>query len=138
MQPQGSAFPGVTPDAMSFLENLDERSARFSQEPEDEFPAAFKERRRVVRRRPNMVQGRSLEKLGHAVEYLVDSRMFLVEPATAKAEREAVRILMRLSRMVFSECEEVVTLWDRVVELLERPAKRSRAIPREASGLPQL
>ncbi len=91
MQPQGSAFPGVTPDAMSFLENLDERSARFSQEPEDEFPAAFKERRRVVRRRPNMVQGRSLEKLGHAVEYLVDSRMFLVEPATAKAEREAVR-----------------------------------------------
>jgi hypothetical protein len=84
------------------------------------------------------VQGRSLELLGHAVEYLVDSRMFMIEPSTAKSEREAVQILMRLSRMVFSECEEVVTVWDRMVGLLERPAERRRGTARQANPMRQL
>lgn len=70
--------------------------------------------RQVIRRRPTPFQGRALEKLGHAMEYLVDSRMALIgEPAT-KADAEAVDILMRLSRCVFSECEEIVPIGRRL------------------------
>ncbi len=70
--------------------------------------------KQVIRRRPSPFQGRALEKLGHAVEYLVDSRMALIgEPAT-KADTEAVDILMRLSRCVFSECEEIVPVGRRL------------------------
>jgi hypothetical protein len=119
-----SAFPAIAPDKLDSLEDLEEEITRISPEPEDEFPEEFKERRRLVRRRANRVQGRSLEMLGHAVEYLVDSRMFEVEPATAKAERDAVQILMRMSRMVFSECDEVVSIWEKALDLWERPAKR--------------
>jgi hypothetical protein len=53
-------------------------------------------------------QGRALEILGHAVEYLVDSRMFLVDQPTTRADAEATQILTLLSREVFFECAEVV------------------------------
>lgn len=67
----------------------------------------------VVRRRCNEYQGRALEKLGHAVEYLVDSRMAMIgEPAT-KCDADALDILMRLSRCVFSECTEIVPVGQR-------------------------
>lgn len=62
-----------------------------------------------VRRRANREQGHALEILGHAVEYLVDSRMFLIEEPATMADSEAVQILMRLSREVFSECNIVIT-----------------------------
>ncbi len=63
-----------------------------------------------VPRRGTLQQGKALEILGHALDYLVDSRMFLVdEPATA-ADREAVQILAGLSRAVFAECAEVRSL----------------------------
>jgi hypothetical protein len=58
---------------------------------------------RIVRRRPDMHQGRALEVLGHAIEYLVDSRMFLVK----------VQILSRCSREVFATCAEVVPVHHR-------------------------
>lgn len=61
-----------------------------------------------VRRRPDPYQGRALEKLGHAIEYLVDSRMSARDSQTTRADAEAVDILMGLSRCVFSECEEIV------------------------------
>jgi hypothetical protein len=67
-----------------------------------------------VRRRASPVQGRALETLGHAVEYLVDSRMFQVEETNARDEQEAVQILMRLSRSVFAECPEVVSMRQRL------------------------
>lgn len=56
----------------------------------------------------------ALEKLGHAIEYLLDSRLVMIhdfhnEP-TARADTEATRILMRLSRAVFAECAEIVPL----------------------------
>lgn len=76
------------------------------------------------RRRGSAQQGRALETLGHAVEYLVDSRMFLVERSSAKAEQEAVQILMRMSRSVFSECPEVVTLWMRMGQFCRKSLKR--------------
>ncbi len=64
--------------------------------------------KRIIRRRPTQTQGQALEKLGRAIEYLMDSRMaFVLEPAT-KADADALQILMRLNRWVFSECEEIV------------------------------
>lgn len=71
-------------------------------------------RKQVIRRRPNPHQGRALEKLGHAVEYLVDSRMALIDELSTRADAEAVDILMRLSRWVFSECEEIVPMGRRL------------------------
>jgi hypothetical protein len=63
-----------------------------------------------VRRRSSVQQGRALEILGHAVEYLVDSRMFLIDQPTTRADAEATQILMLLSREVFFECAAVVPL----------------------------
>ncbi len=65
----------------------------------------------AVRRRPSPSQGRGLEVLGHAIEYLVDSRMRRGVAATA-AELEAERRLMDLSRAVFAECPEVAPVRD--------------------------
>lgn len=67
-----------------------------------------------VRRRANRQQGRALEILGHAVEYLVDSRMFDSEEPTTPADAEALQILMLLSRQVFAECAEVIPLAHRL------------------------
>ena len=54
-----------------------------------------------------MIQGQSLEMLGHAIEYLVDSRMHRDCGLSSLADSEAQQILMRLSREVFAECAEV-------------------------------
>jgi len=61
-----------------------------------------------LRRRPTMQQGRTLETLGHAIEYLVDSHVYLNPVATSKDDVDASQILMRLSREVFAECREIV------------------------------
>lgn len=70
--------------------------------------------KRMIRRRPSQTQGQALEKLGRAVEYLVDSRMVLIHEPSTKADAEALDILMRLSRCVFSECEEIVPVGRRL------------------------
>jgi hypothetical protein len=59
------------------------------------------------RRRATQLQGRGLEILGHAVEYLVDSRMFLIDEPSTPADAEAVQLLMLLSRQLFAECAHV-------------------------------
>lgn len=71
-------------------------------------------RKRVIRKRPNPMQGKALEKLGHAIEYLVDSRMALIHEPSTRADAEALDILMRLSRCVFAECEELVSVGQRL------------------------
>ena len=55
-----------------------------------------------VRRRPGPVQGYALSTLGHAIEYLIDSR--IREGGTTDAENEAIRLMMACSRAVFDEC----------------------------------
>ena len=65
-------------------------------------------------------QGQALELLGHAVEYLIDSRMFLTQVPYTIAEEEAVQILMALNRKVFESCPEVVTMRRRVTNGLMR------------------
>jgi hypothetical protein len=81
----------------------------------------------VVRRRGSVAQGRALEMLGHSVEYLVDSRLFQAGDHNQRAEQEAVQILMRLSRAVFAECPEVVSLRKRLGRwIAERIARDSQ------------
>jgi hypothetical protein len=69
---------------------------------------------RVIRRRPSQTQGQALEKLGRAIEYLTDSRLALMDEPSTKADAEALEILMRLNRCVFSECEEIVSVRQRM------------------------
>ncbi len=71
--------------------------------------------RPLVRRRPTMQQGRALEALGHAIEYLVDSRMFLVDRPYTLAEPDAIQILSRSSREVFATCAEAVPMAQRLM-----------------------
>lgn len=59
-------------------------------------------RTQPVRRQPTPAQGRGLSTLGHAIEYLIDSR--IVEGGTDRNDNEAVRILMGCSRTLFEEC----------------------------------
>jgi hypothetical protein len=66
--------------------------------------------RELIRRRATEQQGRALERLGHAIDYMVDSQLYLNPDATPKDEAEAIQILMRLNREVFAECAEVVSL----------------------------
>ena len=83
--------------------------------------------RETVVRRGSREQGRALEALGHAVEYLVDSRLFTLDEAGLQSDSEAIQIMMRLSRAVFAECPEVISLRKRVrmwlVERLASPAE---------------
>jgi hypothetical protein len=86
-------------------------------------------RKRVIRRRPNQQQGRALEKLGHAVEYLVDSRMALIYEPSTRADAEALDILMRLSRCVFSECEEIIPVGRRLKAWMTGSCRREVCYP---------
>ena len=76
--------------------------------------AASAERARLVRRRPTREQGQGLEVLGHALEYLVDTRMFVYREPNTKADAEAIHILSRCSRELFATCAEVVPMRRRV------------------------
>jgi hypothetical protein len=60
-----------------------------------------------VLRMGNMQQGKALETLGHALEYLHDSRMFLINEPASGSDAQAVQILAGLSRAVFAECAVV-------------------------------
>lgn len=68
----------------------------------------------VIRRRPTMQQGRALETLGHAIEYLIDSRMFLVNEPYTSADAAAVQQLSLCSREVFATCAEIVPVSTRL------------------------
>ncbi len=50
--------------------------------------------------------GRTLLTLGHAAEYLADSRRFLFPETSTEADDEAIHILMELSSQVFTEYAE--------------------------------
>src|SRR5271156_6456488 len=71
--------------------------------------------------------GRTLLMLGHAAEYLANSRRFAMIGFDDSADEEAIHILMGLSREVFEEFAEQTTekrrvgdwVIERVVRLLE-------------------
>lgn len=65
--------------------------------------------------------GRTLLMLGHAAEYLVNSRRYSTERFDYEAHAEAVHLLMGLSRSVFDEVAERRTLHQRFQDwLVER------------------
>ena len=80
---------------------------------------------RPSRRRTTPQQGRALEVLGHAIEYLVDSR--LPEGGPTKAENRALRILMACSRAVFEESVAVVPVHQRVQEWVQGRLRKRHA-----------
>ena len=86
----------------------------------------------LVRRRPTQQQGRALELLGHAIEYLVDSDLNCGTAGNA-VPNEAAQILMRLNREVFADCAEVVPFWSglrgRAVGFLHRGSHAATATP---------
>ena len=63
----------------------------------------------TINRRTVSHHGKTLLMLGHAAEYLAQSRMFLSAEPVSQADTEAVHILMQLSRMVFNEFAQQVT-----------------------------
>ena len=63
----------------------------------------------ALRRRPSMDQGHALESLGHAIEYVYDSRVYRNGGEMSPSDVEAVQVLIRLSREVFVECREVAS-----------------------------
>lgn len=77
------------------------------QRPHAEFPLDGGKLNLTVRRITKTHHGRTLQVLGHAAEYLVHSRAFS-ERTGSKADKEAVRILRRLSSAVFLEYAESV------------------------------
>ena len=77
-------------------------------------PSRPADRSSIVRRRPTREQGQALEILGHALEYLVDSRMYLSKERKTKADGDAIHLLSSCSREVFATCAEVVPFRQRV------------------------
>lgn len=85
-----------------------------------QFDAAMMPWPEIISRQPNLQQGRALEILGHAIEYLVDSRMFLTSEPVTMADLEARHILKQRSREVFDECRESIPLSRRLSQWLNR------------------
>jgi hypothetical protein len=68
--------------------------------------------------------GRTLLTLGHAAEYLVNSRRYSTEKIDHASNVEAIHILMELSRSVFDEFAERRTLSRRLEQWLIGSAVR--------------
>lgn len=81
-------------------------------------PSQQPQRSSPERRRPSPSQGRALELLSHAIEYLVDSRLY--ETWDSPADAEAVHMLMACSRAVFTDCEGVINWQQRLQRTLVR------------------
>jgi hypothetical protein len=67
----------------------------------------------VLRRCRTREQGAALMTVGHAIEYLVDTRL-VKEALTSSAEREALAILLRANLTVYSEGAEIRPLVSRL------------------------
>ncbi|GAC1414820.1 MAG: hypothetical protein NVSMB62_01380 [Acidobacteriaceae bacterium] len=78
-----------------------------------------------VRRRPNRAQGRALEVLAHAIEYLADTELHAGHGVFSGDLLGATEILMERSRTVFAECKEVngfgQTLQQGLIRMFGRP-----------------
>lgn len=84
---------------------------------------------RGVRRRLSPMDGRALEILGHAIEYLADeyalSAAQMGTLSSADPQVEAIQMLMALNRQVYYACPEIEPLFRRIARRL---APRSRRI----------
>lgn len=71
--------------------------------PGVQLPECSEETRFTIHRRTASHHGRTLQTLGHAAEYLAESMRDDLDPAHQAADREAIHILMRLSREIFDD-----------------------------------
>ena len=78
----------------------------------------------TIHRHTETHHGRTLRTLGHAAEYLVDSRRFSIGPYDTRAENEAVHILMRLSRDLFEEYAVLASPYHPVTDWIMSKAVR--------------
>jgi hypothetical protein len=69
--------------------------------------------RTILRRCRTREQGSALMTVGHAIEYLLHSRLIKQENATG-AEREALAILLHANLSVYNEGAEIVPLASRL------------------------
>jgi len=67
----------------------------------------------TLRRCRTREQGAALMTVGHAIEYLVATRL-VKEPSTNSAEREALAILLRANLSVYNEGAEITPLVSRL------------------------
>jgi hypothetical protein len=81
--------------------------ARIERPQRRRYPEETPQPQLVPRRRPTYQQGRGLEIIGHAIEYLVDMALF--DPQCA-CDAEALSILTGASIEIFSECSEVIPM----------------------------
>jgi len=84
--------------------------------------------RTVIRRTASPAQGRALEALGHAIDYLIDSYGMCEAGNGFTGEFEAVLILKKASRAVFAECREVEALPARLLRWFGFLKLRSDAV----------
>lgn len=73
----------------------------------------MKRKHTAIYRQPSPKQGRALEVLGHAIEYLMDSYVLTASEDGGSADTEAAQRLMQLNREVFMECAEIVPWYQR-------------------------
>jgi hypothetical protein len=64
---------------------------------------SIEDTRLIIHRRTTSHHGSTLRTLGHAAEYLAQSRSASIVAMDARAEREAIHILQRLSREIFDD-----------------------------------
>jgi len=63
-------------------------------------------------------QGRALEMLGHAIEYLVDSRLASADEFCSPAAQEAIQLLSRANREVYLTAPAPAPTGGRVMRLM--------------------
>jgi hypothetical protein len=88
--------------------------------------------RRAARRRISPVDGRALEILGHAIEYLADEYALSAAQigmlSSSDPRVEAIQTLMALNRQVYFACPEIEPLLRRIARRLVPGSRRfSRA-----------
>ena len=91
--------------------------------------------RENVVRRPTPEQGLSLEVLGHAIEYLVDTN-FYHQRAELPAVREAIAMLKQSSRAVFAEAPEVIPVKTRAARWLRSHLQPGSGAPAQQPAGP--
>lgn len=105
-----------------FLSMLEASATKLVSRPANLSPLADRRRNprfNEVRRRPGRAQGRALEILAHALEYLVDNGFEDGSPAWSESQ-DAVRLIAEKSRAVFAECPEITTWSQRFTRTLPR------------------
>lgn len=82
-------------------------------------------------RRMNREQGEALEKLAHAIEYLIDTYMVKrggLLDLSHTPEYEAIQMLMRLNRQIFAGGQPYVPLIRRIVRALPLGLHRTQMV----------